>query len=84
MSKKTMSKKTKREPTRERKAKRETEGEAAGRVFCQRLQEPVPVEEHRKCAYCFGSVEAVIEGRHEEFCDYDPDRDPLQFGFPFK
>jgi hypothetical protein len=74
------------------KSKRKTPGqkklkekiETSEQVYCQRIQEPVSVDEHKKCAYCFGTVEAVVEGNHEEFCDYDPDRDPLQFGFPFK
>jgi hypothetical protein len=70
--------------TKGKKPKEKARTETSELVFCQRIQEPVSVDEHKGCAYCFGTVEAVKEGKHEEFCDYDPDRDPLQFGFPFK
>jgi hypothetical protein len=23
-----------------------------------------------------------VKGRHETFCDYDPTKDPVHFGFP--
>lgn len=80
-----MTKRQKTEKPAGEKEKTAAEKAKAGKlVFCQRIQEPVSVGEHKGCAYCFGTVEAIVEGRHEEFCDYDPDRDPLQFGFPFK
>jgi hypothetical protein len=79
-----MAKKTKRPTTKGKKPKEKATAETSELVFCQRIQEPVSVDEHKGCAYCFGTVEAITEGKHEEFCDYDPDRDPLQFGFPFK
>lgn len=79
-----MAKKTKRPTTKGKKPKKKSKAGASELVFCQRIQEPLSVGEHKKCAYCHGTLEAVRDGRHEEFCDYDPDRDPLQFGFPFK
>lgn len=75
----------KRQKTKKPESKgRKPKEKASELVFCQRIQEPVSVKEHRGCAYCFGTVKAIEEGDHKEFCDYDPDRDPLQFGFPFK
>jgi hypothetical protein len=76
--------KTKRAKPKEKKPEGKAQAQAVELVFCQRIQEPVSVGEHKKCPYCFGTIEAIADGCHEDFCDYDPDRDPLQFGFPFK
>ena len=53
-----------------------------GHVFCRRLRRALPVDEHSKCSYCFGSEGEIETGRHECFCDFDPKKDPINFGFP--
>jgi hypothetical protein len=55
---------------------------AAGEVFCHRLQRPLPLEEHEKCLYCFGEAGEILTGDHTKFCDFDPKKDPINFGFP--
>jgi hypothetical protein len=52
------------------------------RVECRRVNKSVTPEEHQQCPYCFGTVTEVCSGRHETFCDYDPEKDPVSFGFP--
>lgn len=54
----------------------------AEELWCPRLQRPLPVEEHARCSYCFGSVTEIRSGKHARFCDFDPARDPIHFGFP--
>ena len=51
-------------------------------LLCRRTGRWVPPEEHSACPYCFGSTADVARGVHARFCDYDPARDPVQFGFP--
>ncbi len=52
-------------------------------VFCRRNQVLKDASEHLSCPYCFGKKREAVEGRpHEEFCDYDPAKDPVSFGFP--
>lgn len=55
---------------------------AEGKVFCRRLQRPLPVAEHEKCLYCFGGAAEIRTGDTARFCDFDPEKDPIQFGFP--
>jgi hypothetical protein len=55
---------------------------APGEVMCRRLKRPLPIAEHRQCLYCFGEPEDVGTGDHPRFCDFDPERDPINFGFP--
>lgn len=53
------------------------------RVFCVRNHVSKSSDEHLHCPYCFGKKREVIdEGEREEFCDFNPDRDPVTFGFP--
>lgn len=52
-------------------------------VFCVRNQIDKPIDEHLRCPYCFGRTHDVIEGgERRRFCDYDPQKDPVCFGFP--
>jgi hypothetical protein len=60
-----------------------TEEKARKRVFCTRNRVDKEAEEHLSCPYCFGKkVEVVENGERREFCDYDPEKDPTNFGFP--
>jgi hypothetical protein len=53
------------------------------RVFCVRNHVSKSSEEHLQCPYCFGKKREVIdEGERREFCDFNPDDDPVTFGFP--
>ena len=52
------------------------------KVNCPRLDKLRPIEEHEDCPYCFGSAEEIAEGPRAKFCDFDPEKDPLNFGFP--
>ena len=51
-------------------------------VRCRRTGESYDADEHRRCPYCYGSLADVADGDHETFCDYDPEKDPISFGFP--
>ena len=55
---------------------------AEGEVFCRRLKRPLPLAEHEKCCYCFGEAGEIGTGEHGKFCDFDPSKDPINFGFP--
>ena len=35
-----------------------------------------------QCPYCFGGDKEVATGDHEKFCDFEPGKDPVSFGFP--
>jgi hypothetical protein len=50
-------------------------------VYCRRLQQELPVSEHADCPYCFGSKDQITDGVHRGFCGFDPEKDPIQFGF---
>ena len=52
-----------------------------GEVFCPRTGSHFDVPTHRRCPYCQGGVADILTGRHREFCDYRPERDPVRFGF---
>ncbi len=53
------------------------------KVFCVRNQILKDPAEHLCCPYCFGRVRHVIEcGERKEFCDFNPEKDPIAFGFP--
>ncbi len=52
------------------------------KVFCRRLERPLPISEHERCPYCFGGTAAIKTGEHERFCDFRPGKDPINFGFP--
>lgn len=51
-------------------------------LLCRRTGERLPLEEHKHCVYCFGRAEEVETGLHARFCGFDPERDPVHFGFP--
>ena len=51
-------------------------------VWCRRLKRPRAIGDHKACPYCFGRVEDVESGEHERFCDFQPGKDPICFGFP--
>ena len=36
----------------------------------------------KSCPYCFGQRQDMASGRYETFCDWQPGRDPVRFGFP--
>lgn len=52
------------------------------RVACRRQSVERSVREHLACPYCFGSAADVRTRDHARFCDFDPERDPIAFGFP--
>jgi hypothetical protein len=53
------------------------------RVECRRLEQARPsVDQHLTCPYCFGARADVESGDHRRFCDFEPGRDPVSFGFP--
>ncbi|MCB9881398.1 MAG: hypothetical protein H6834_06375 [Planctomycetes bacterium] len=52
------------------------------KVYCRRLKEMKPLAEHTECMYCFGKLGQVDGSHYDHFCDYDPDKDPIHFGFP--
>lgn len=49
---------------------------------CPRLGAPRTVAEHLDCPYCHGRAADVEGGDRACFCDYDPKRDPVVYGFP--
>ena len=51
-------------------------------VFCRRVKRFLHTQEHRNCLYCFGEKDEVQSGKHEVFCDFRPDLDPVHLGFP--
>lgn len=51
-------------------------------VNCRRTGQDYDVGQHARCPYCWGSDERIAGGKHEEFCDFQPGRDPVNFGFP--
>ena len=55
---------------------------APGEVYCRRVKRPLPLAEHERCPYCFGETGEIKTGEHEKFCDFDPEKDPVNFGFP--
>lgn len=53
------------------------------RVFCRRNHVSKSADEHLGCPYCYGRLREVVEqGEPQRFCDWDPDNDPVTFGFP--
>jgi len=51
-------------------------------IHCRRLERRLPLHEHATCPYCFGDVQEICTAEHQRFCDYQPGKDPIQFGFP--
>ena len=62
--------------------KLETDSVAEGPVFCRRLERPLPFREHLDCPYCFGNKADISTAEHACFCDFEPGKDPIHFGFP--
>ena len=56
--------------------------ESAKPVYCRRLERQLPVTEHVECPYCFGKPDEVQAAEHGRFCDFEPGKDPIHFGFP--
>ena len=52
------------------------------RVHCRRLDRPLTVEEHKTCLYCHGTRNDITCSEYAVFCDYEPGKDPVDFGFP--
>jgi len=52
------------------------------KVHCRRIQQRLPLTEHAKCPYCFGSDDDIRTRDHEFFCDFKVGKDPINFGFP--
>jgi hypothetical protein len=51
-------------------------------VYCRRVERPLAVEEHVDCPYCYGKKNDVQTTEHRQFCDFEPGKDPIHFGFP--
>jgi hypothetical protein len=51
-------------------------------VTCRRIGKRLPPDEHARCAYCHGDKAEIQTGEHGKFCNYDPNKDPVHFGFP--
>lgn len=51
-------------------------------VYCRRVERALPVTEHVECPYCYGKRQDVQTTRHGQFCDFEPGKDPIHFGFP--
>jgi hypothetical protein len=55
---------------------------APGEILCRRLLRPLAIAEHLTCSYCFGKQKDVRTGDYRLFCDFEPGKDPIAFGFP--
>jgi len=51
------------------------------RWICKRTKRQMRLVDHLRCPYNLGSLEDLEEGRHDEFCDFHEEVDPLNFGF---
>ena len=51
-------------------------------VFCRRVGRQLTIAEHARCPYCDGDETHIKTAKHEAFCDFDPAKDPVSFGFP--
>lgn len=54
----------------------------AGMVCCRRVEAVYTPEEHASCPYCYGKASDVAPGGYAKFCDFQPGKDPICFGFP--
>ncbi len=49
---------------------------------CRRTGQMFNVATHARCPYCFADGEAIAKrGDYKDFCDFDPEKDPINFGF---
>jgi hypothetical protein len=51
-------------------------------IECQRTGQEYDAEEHLRCPYCFGKEKDMTSAEPERFCDFEPGKDPINFGFP--
>ncbi|MBI5535435.1 MAG: hypothetical protein HY898_22085 [Deltaproteobacteria bacterium] len=59
------------------------EDQGSKKVYCVRNRLMKDANEHASCPYCFGKKhEAIEKGERSDFCDFNPDKDPISFGFP--
>ncbi|MBK7580527.1 MAG: hypothetical protein IPI67_10015 [Myxococcales bacterium] len=50
---------------------------------CRRTGQMFSADEHARCPYCAASAETIAaSGDYTQFCDYQPNVDPVHFGFP--
>ncbi len=54
----------------------------SGTVHCRRLGRALTPDRHLSCSYCNGDTEQIATGEYERFCDFDPEKLPVSFGFP--
>ena len=53
------------------------------KLRCRRTGQMLTVAEHVECPYCFGKEQTIEEGgEYEDFCEFLPGKDPINFGFP--
>ena len=49
---------------------------------CRRTGQTFTVSEHLRCPYCTADRKTIeASGRYEDFCSFDPEKDPINFGF---
>jgi hypothetical protein len=59
----------------------EEKGYKMTRVWCRRVERMLELSEHEGCPYCFDEKK-VETASHDDFCDFKPGEDPVNFGFP--
>ncbi len=64
------------------KSKKPGKGQGKNLIECRRTGMAYQVGEHRQCPYCFGDEREVASKEHGKFCDFEPGKDPINFGFP--
>ena len=49
---------------------------------CRRTGQMFDVPTHAQCPYCYADDDTIAtRGTYEDFCDFDPEKDPTNFGF---
>jgi hypothetical protein len=49
---------------------------------CRRTGQMFDVPTHARCPYCFADEDTIAKGgQYEDFCGFDPEKDPINFGF---
>ena len=50
---------------------------------CRRTGQLYRVEQHVQCPYCSGDADTIRRsGKYQDFCEFHPGSDPVNFGFP--
>ncbi len=49
---------------------------------CRRTGLMYSLAEHRVCPYCSDAKKLESGASYDEFCDFDAEHDPVNFGFP--